>query len=167
MNESTELRYVISEDEFLAVRRLLSWRRPWIRKLVLSVFPVVGLVLALLTWWRGELITMVGALAYAVSPWVLGYVVGTPLARRYYRRSPTLHEAQAMRFDDEGVTFISTVGQSRLHWKHLIRWYQDEQRLLLFIQPGMCFIIPKRADSRGDVLPRLCALLRQHLGPAR
>ena len=44
---------------------------------------------------------------------------------------------------------------------------RDERLLLLFIQPSYCFVIPKRADADGHVLPRLCGLLRQHLGRAR
>ncbi|AOY98262.1 hypothetical protein BKK81_02350 [Cupriavidus sp. USMAHM13] len=166
MPEPAELHYRVSEDDFVAVRRVLAWPQAWVRLLALVIYPIAGAVFAGVAWSRGELVWMAGALAYAVSPWVLRYAVATPLSRRCYRRSPTLGMAATMRVDDDGVALASACGRMRLQWADIVRWYQDERLLLLFIQPSYCFVIPKRADADGHVLPRLCGLLRQHLGRA-
>ncbi len=163
------LHYTISETDYVAASRLYrqrvgTWGRVMRYALVLAglVFAVIGLLIH--TWW----LAIVGVV-YALAPWWVPRALHEPLLRRSYRKYPAMHGEQTMQIaeDGSGVIASSVAGHSNLTWPLITQWAQNEQYLLLFLQPRMYFIVPTRADLRNEVLPPLRQMLLDHVGPAK
>ncbi len=162
-----QITYQVTEDDYINAQRLHRQRSSrwahfgrWIMVLIGLAFA--GLSLFTKLWWG-----VVVGLVYATMPWWMHRLISEPLARRQYRKYPAIHQPQTLGVNDNGVVCSSIAGESRLTWNLITRWTQDDNYLLLYVQPRLYFIIPKRADNAGTVIGRLQQLLAQHLGPAR
>lgn len=160
--------YRITEADYIAALRLYHRRGSRWNRLGFGAAAALGLVFVAVglwahLWW----LTVVG-LVYAALPWWIHRLIGEPLARRHYRRYPAMHQEQSMGLEDDGsgVCASSAMGESHLSWPPIIRWVEDSDYLLLFMQPRLYLIVPKRADPQGIVVAPLQALLREHIGPA-
>ncbi|MGE8318076.1 MAG: YcxB family protein [Comamonas sp.] len=164
---TTTISYHVSEADYIAALRLYHRSHRWSGvgrvAIVVTGLVFVAAGLWLQSWW----LDLVGVL-YAALPWWLPRLIGEPLARRHYRRYPAMHQEQSVRLEEDGsgVCARSAMGESRLAWPLLIRWVEDADYLLLFMQPRLYFIVPKHADPQGAVIAPLQALLREHIGPA-
>lgn len=159
--------YQITEVDYINAQRLYRRRGSRWGYAVRWIVVLIGLAMAALglyahVWWLAIL-----AIPYASMPWWLHWLVNEPLARRQYRKYPAMHKPQSLEVSDENVRLSSVIGDSTLPWNLIIRWAEDDEYLLLFVQPRLYFIVPKRADVGGQVIARLGGLLARNVGPAR
>jgi len=158
--------YEISEQDFLnaqllAIRnssaRFVRWGR--------LVFPLSGVVL-------------LGFLAYALGQqgfsWRLipGLVVclifiSMPLLnkrkqKQFYAKSTSMHGKLSIAVDENGLQFQGPTFSSRVDWTHFCRFVEDANAFLLYQNPQVFNIIPKRGLSQNQV-ETLRALLSQNM----
>lgn len=160
--------YRVTEADYIAALRLYRRRGSRWSRLGLGAIAVLGLVFVAVGLWAHMWWLALAGLVYAALPWWIYRLIAEPLARRHYRRYPAMHQEQRVGLEDDGsgVCASSAMGESHLSWPLIIRWVDDSGYLLLFIQPRLYFIVPKRADPQGTVVTPLQALLRKHVGPA-
>ena len=61
---------------------------------------------------------------------------------------------------DDAVLMHSSLGETRLTWAMMPQWCEDANFVLLYLQPRLFFIIPKRADADGQLVEQLRQQLR-------
>ncbi len=65
-----------------------------------------------------------------------------------------------MQLLDDAVLMRSSLGETRLTWAMMPQWCEDANFVLLYLQPRLFFIIPKRADAEGQLVEQLRQQLR-------
>lgn len=81
-----------------------------------------------------------------------GHVVVFPLTfglqrwllARSYRRQPSLHGSQVLRFGREGISASSPEARGELDWSIWTSWREDEELFLLYEAAHLFVILPKR-----------------------
>ena len=161
--------YQISEDDYATAQRLYAQCGNGASRYAKYALVVIGGLLFVMGLYLKHWGLMLGSIVYAAMPWWIGRLLGEPLARRQYRRYPAMHAQQTLSLldDESGVRLTSSLGESRVTWNLIIHWGENDRYVLLFLQPRMYFIVPKRADPEQQVIPRLHALLRKHVGEPR
>ena len=167
--------FQISESDYLDAQRL--FRRSaskWARALV-GLIVLFGVAVVAAGLYAGKAWLIFLGLVYATLPWWLQVLVNNPLSRRHFRKYPAIHGPQSLSLLTQadapdgavqGVTMRSTLGETHLTWPLIHRWAENDQFLLLYLQPRMYFIVPKRADPGDQVLRPLREQLRQHVPAA-
>ncbi len=166
---SSSISYTVSEQDYLAAMRLYGKCAPFYSRFMPHVFVLQGFVSLYFGLSRSSLgLTLVGVI-YILLPWWIRWLVTTPLIQRNYRQYPAMHLPQTMSVLDsgEGLFATSAGGESRLLWSLIIQWCENDEFMLIFIQPRLFFIVPKSADPEAQLLPRIRQLLTQHVGAPR
>ncbi|QNP47134.1 YcxB family protein [Diaphorobacter aerolatus] len=160
------IQYKISESDYLAAARLYRKRASGWARALKGFLILAGVAITAFGVYRHLTGVMVAGLVYAAMPWWLQKLINEPLTRRQYRRYPAMQEQQTLSLDEAetGVTMQSMIGETRLTWEHLIRWAEDDDFILLYVQPSMYFIVPKRADPGNAVIGPLREALQRHFG---
>ena len=157
--------YLISEADYIAAQRVhMRNPRGW-TKAIWPLIAVSGLVILILgifvkSWSLGIL-----GIFYATGKWWATKLINEPWARRNYRKYPAIHAEQTLRLkeDGSGVLLSSSLGETNLTWPLVTRWLEDENYLLMYLQPRLFFIVPKRADPQNQVIEPLRKQLAEHV----
>ena len=169
--------YRITESDYIAALRLFRKNASKPAKAVVWFIAVLGICATAIGLYESRAWMVAGGVLYATMPWWLNKFINEPLARRNYRKYPAVQEPQTLTLgitssdgvnaqesaEVNGVTMQSTIGDSRLQWQHIHRWADNDDYLLLYVQPRLYFIVPKRADPDNRVLGPLRKLLSQHV----
>ena len=155
-----EVSYQISEDDYIAAQRLFRRKSSKLQGLGKLVVMLIGLLAAIVgitehKWWL-----ILGGLVYAAMPWWWFGLIGQHSVRRTYRQYPAMHEMQTLQLLDDAVLMHSSLGETRLTWAMMPQWCENANFVLLYLQPRLFFIIPKRADAEGQLVEQLRQQLR-------
>ena len=161
----TSIRFHITEDDYVAAQRLhmrTAMRRSakWVVVFCILLYAAFGAWHRI--WWAVAI-----ALSALALPWLIDTVLLGFTARRSYRRYPAMHGEQTLTVTNDGVQATSTMGNTDLRWPMVIRWAEDAEFMLLYLQPRMYFIVPLRADTDGTVGAQLREQLLRHVGQPR
>ncbi|MBF5005483.1 YcxB family protein [Diaphorobacter caeni] len=161
--------YQITENDYATAQRLFAQCGSRAGHFVKFAIVGIGALLFGMGLYLKHWGLILGSFVYAAMPWWIGRLIGEPLARRQYRRYPAMHMPQTLSLldDESGALLTSSLGESRVAWNLIIHWGENDSYLLLFLQPRMYFIVPKRADPEQLVIGRLRTLLRERVGEPR
>ena len=67
------------------------------------------------------------------------------LSRRQFKKIKALHQPVSMTADDDGIMLSSARGEGKTNWAAYETWRESKVSFLLYPQPAMFYIIPKRA----------------------
>ena len=145
-----EVSYQISEDEYIVAQRLFRRKSSKLQGLGKLVVMLIGLLAAIVgitehKWWL-----ILGGLVYAAMPWWWFGLIG----------QHSVHEMQTLQLLDDAVLMHSSLGETRLTCAMMPQWCEDANFVLLYLQPRLFFIIPKRADADGQLIEQLRQQLR-------
>jgi hypothetical protein len=87
------------------------------------------------------------------------------LWRWQYSKIDALKREFIAEVDEEGITSSTEVARSEMKWTVFIRWYEGKKAFLLYTQPRLFHIYPKRAFGPGEV-DEFRALLQRRI-PAK
>jgi YcxB-like protein len=79
--------------------------------------------------------------------------------RLQFRRMKALHEPIYFEACEGGVTFRTPKGESKINWGGFEKWDESERSFLLYVQPRLYFLVPKRVLDAEQA-----AVLRDFLG---
>ncbi|MDH0897154.1 MULTISPECIES: YcxB family protein [unclassified Pseudomonas] len=105
----------------------------------------------------------------AVACGALGYFAVLYLtipfnARKQFRENRAIRNEIAVDATQDGVSFKSDSGESRLQWSDIHRWKGGNGIYLLYVTSHMFHIVPARAIPAE---PQWVELLSTHVGPGR
>lgn len=157
---------LISEDEYVRANKLftrLSRRqRPY--------YAVVSVVLLGLALFAKSNILQFAA-SFGLVSGVLGHVVvrhgiAPWQTRRQYRVYRAAQEPFDIKLEGEGLRFSGPNNDSLLKWGHLMRWRENTEFVLVYQNPRLYHIIPKRLSSDGFDIEALISSLNKCVGHA-
>lgn len=169
------IEFNITEDDFVDFQRQFARLRPWYTKLVprfAEVMIVILLLLLLLAFTEG---TNVGLQTLnTLGPLVLLLAVIVAYFRffsRYQsrllcRKSQNLLGAMILDASNESFSVVSTRGRTQDDWTSFRKFSETDRLFMLFMDPPLCTVIPKRAFT-PDQLEEFRTLLREKIGPAK
>lgn len=158
------IRYLVSEDEY--VRANLLFGRPTRRRQIWLASAAALLVFVML-FAASDLqrLGAVGALAGgALGYWLLRYVHAPWQTRRQYRAYPAAHQPIDVNLEAEGLRVVDADSSCLLRWDRLVGWREDREFVLLYQNPRLYHIVPKRLEPVGLDLHGMLETLRSRLG---
>jgi hypothetical protein len=66
------------------------------------------------------------------------------LYRMRFNRTKALHESIHFEAGDDGVVFRTKRGESTTKWEGVEKWWESKGIFLLYLQPRLFFVVPKR-----------------------
>lgn len=173
-----QMTYSLSEQQFCNAQRLhFSFRPRWVRW-IFTLVGILGLPILGTGLFHRDVILSIAGFIY--SSILLLYIPAMarlvqrgierlmrPRLLRIFRRSPSLHQQSHVELRDGEMHLQSETGQGVLPWKHITQWAEDEDSVLLYLQPRLFIIVPKEADPQSRFVTALRAQLLDHIGPAR
>ena len=162
---TTALTYLISEADYIAAQRVhMRNPRGW-TKVIWPLVAILGLFFLIVGIHQKSWALSILGIFYGSVKWWTTKLINEPLARLNYRKYPAIHAEQTLRLkeDGSGVLLSSSLGETNLVWPLVTRWLEDENYLLMYLQPRLFFVVPKRADPQGGVLLALRGLLGEHV----
>jgi len=149
------IEYEISEEDFANAQRLAVKNSPmriirWSR-LVLPLFGVGGLAFLFhavaqqgFSW---RVVPAAGFCALFVSlPLLTGWE-----RRRLYARTTGLQGRLSLGVDESGLRFQGTTFSSEIRWAHFHKFIEDGKSFLLYSNPQVFHIVPKRNLSAAEI----------------
>ena len=88
-------------------------------------------------------------LAFYLGLFFLRY--GNFLWRLQYKKIDSLKRESTVEINDEGITASTEAARSEIKWISYTRWYESKTLFLLYQQPRLFNIYPKRAFGPGEV----------------
>jgi hypothetical protein len=165
--ETMRAEYEITEQDFYAAQQLAIRHSPqrfirWTR----WVLPGCGV--ALLVFLVSVLIRIGFSVRLIPGLAICSLFIFLPLLNRrsqksLYARTPGLHGRRSVEADDDGLEFSGTSFTSQVAWDNFTSFLEDEKSFLLYQNPQVFNIIPKRTLS-ADQIARLRAYLDQKIG---
>lgn len=166
--------YTLTLAQFIDAHALhLSFKPRWFQFLLVFLL-LAGLVLLGTGLFHHKYGLALGGLVYCLFPLLFFKPMVawrnkllTPLYRRTFLRSPSLTQTSHLELQDGVLHVQSDTGAGKLPWNFIIRWAEDENCMLLYLQPRLFLILPKQADPQPSFLALLREQLLEHVGPAR
>lgn len=156
--------YRISESEYVSVMQLDS--KPTHRALM--VYLVVATLLFLLilfTLEKHRVFSAIGGLVGGtLGILAVQYVAVPVLARRQYRKYEFLRGELTLEISTEGIKMSAENGESKLPWKHMLKWRQSDKFILIYVLPKLFYIVPKTLADKGFDVAGLVEKLHKHIG---
>ena len=156
-----EAEYTITEDEYVKANKLFSIptrKHKYIYAIAIVVLTVAALV-------GGDTIVRgvaLGGLIGGGGGFVISRYLYAPWkTRRMYRNYAAAREPVTIQIKDEGVKFISEMGESTIGWRHILRWREDSEFVLIYQAPHLYHVVPKRV---GDITYQISEALTNHVG---
>jgi hypothetical protein len=139
--------YSINEQDFVRAQRLAMKRSPqFVTRWMFSVIPGFGAVLLaimiFLVATRGLKSNMPG-LVVAVTLLLFPLITKRNI-HRAYKVSTNIRGTLSVEADRDGVSFQGPTFSSRLAWGHYSRFLEDNHTFLLFQNPKIFNVVPKR-----------------------
>lgn len=157
---------LISEDEYVRANKLftrLSRRQKVYYALASAV--LLGLVVfakSNILQFEAFFVLVGGVLGHLVmrhgiAPWQ---------TRRQYRVYRAAQEPFDIELEGEGLRFSGPNNDSLLKWGHLMRWRENQEFVLVYQNPRLYHIVPKRLSSDGFDIEALISNLERGVGNA-
>lgn len=133
--------------------------------IILGGIGVILLLIGILTQYK---FIAFGSLIGGIVGYFITMKVTIPYrAKKQYLEYKALHHEISMTLLDQGITFSSESGESRLKWNDFVKWKSSENICLLYITSNMFHIVPLSAISSDDTSRKLISLLSEHVGPKK
>lgn len=173
-----ELTYTLTEKQFCDAQRLhFSFKPRWLNW-IFTLCGVLGLPLLGAGLYAHNYILATAGFVYNcllllhIKPIAKLALHGSqyllrPRLLRIFRNSPSLHQQSHVELRDGLMHLQSENGSGVLPWKHIIRWAEDKDSVLLYLQPQLFIIVPKEIDPQSAFIMPLREQLQAHVGPAR
>ncbi len=71
--------------------------------------------------------------------------------RRQFRKLKSLHKPMEISVGDEVILYRSATGESKSRWEAFEAWKESKKSFLLYTQPRLFFIVPKRVMQTDEV----------------
>ena len=147
-----EADYTITEREYVQANSLYS--RITKKQFVISLIVII--VLIILAYAAGDSAIRGGALGALIGG-IGGYIINRFLiapfrTKRFYRSYAAIKEPCTLKLQNEGVKFLSNAGEALIEWKHILKWRDDENFILIYQAPHLYHIVPKRLGVITDKL---------------
>ena len=158
--------YLISEDEYVRANKLFT--RLSRKRSAYYALAAAGLF-GLAVFAKSDTIQF--AAFFGLVGGVIGYlVIRHGLApwqtRRQYRVYRAAQEPLDIELEDEGLRFRSSSTDSLLKWEHLMQWRENQEFVLVYQNPRLYHIIPKKLSSDSFDIAALISRLEGVVGRA-
>ena len=158
---SVEVEYTITEDEYVKANMLFSI--PTRKHKYMYAVTVTILVIAALI---GNDAVVRGAALGGLIGGGGGFLISRYMyapwkTRRMYRNYAAASEPVTIQLKDEGIKFLSDMGESTIGWRHILRWRENSEFVLVFQAPHLYHVIPKRV---GEIAYQISEALLNHVG---
>jgi hypothetical protein len=94
------------------------------------------------------------------------YVRSGLLYRRQFRKIKALQRPMQMAFDNDEIVYTSPTAQAKILWSAFEDWRESKNSFLLYPQPRMFYIVPKRA-IQADQIPAFRSILEARIHKSR
>ncbi len=165
-----KITYRITADEYADAQRAHcsskpSWR--WRTRISIAVAVLLLAGSVAVTIFDPEMGVMMRPVVIILSIWFCLFLLryGNFLWRWQYKKNDSLKRECTAEINDEGVTSSTEAAHSEMKWISFIRWYEGKNVFLLYQQPRIFNIVPKRAFGPGE-LEQFRDLLQRKI-PAR
>jgi len=150
-----QIEYKISEQDFIDAQRLAIRNSPqrlvrWTRW-VLPLFGV-GLLIFLITAVarQGFSVRMVPGAAFIV------FFISLPLLNRnaqkkLYAKTKSMHGKLSLEASEQGLQFRGPTVSSQVGWSNFYRFFEDEKSFVIYQNPQVFNIVPKRELSPDQI----------------
>ena len=71
--------------------------------------------------------------------------------RKRFQKIKAFKMPMEVKVEDEGITYTSAHSQSKLLWSAFEKWLESGKNFLMYTQPNLFFIVPKRALSEEQI----------------
>ena len=75
------------------------------------------------------------------------------VSRRQFKKIKALHEPVSMTADSDGIIMSNARAEGKTNWTAYETWRESKASFLLYPQPAVFYIIPKRALGEEGVAP--------------
>lgn len=151
------VRFSLTQQQFVHAARLHA--RPSKARRLFHL--LITLFVAYSAWTQFQLGNSGYALMLvAILPLALNmHLLVTPLFSQMYRRNPALAEPLSIQLRHDGIETDSVNGRQLLSWQQIVRWREDDESLLLYINARQYLTLPKSIASQGFDFDQLRAQL--------
>ena len=160
--------YTISEADYASAQKLAIKRmKPLQYRLTLVWLPAFGLLLLGFLFYTGYRQGFSTSLApgFFVSIFFLSLWVTTKQSiRKGYAKSTNMHGQLTLDISDDGLNFRGITFNSQVTWDHFSRFVEDKDCYVLFQNPLIFNIVPKRCLS-DEQSAQLRDFFAHHIGP--
>ena len=161
MEVDLEAEYIISEREYVQASKLYAR----LTKKHVMVSLVIITILIAVAYFAGNSVfrgAAIGGLAGGVGGYLICRFLFAPWkTKRLYRSYAAIKEPCTVKNHDEGVKFLSKSGEALIEWKHIMKWRQDDEFLLIYQAPHLYHLIPKRL---GTIVNHIVERLIENVG---
>jgi len=150
--------FELTEDDFVDAQ--LSYVRSQYRKpkiaiplAVFALFAIVGCIFSLIAH-RSQSARQFAPMVFLViaGAVILAYLFSGHPFRRQFRKIRALHVPLQITLSDSEIVYTSENGESKTGWGAIERWQESKGSFMLFTQPRMFFIVPKRVMQPGQIV---------------
>ncbi len=153
-----QIKYTITEEEFVEAQKLYHSGRPLIHRISSRILMVLGFALAalgvfLLIWSRDQQpvgnplsMVLVGVIFVFVT-----VLYPNLIAKRTFAKDGRLRQEFTVDFTDQGVEASSATSTGRNDWCNYVRFAESKNVFLSYLSARLFSIFPKRAFAPGEV----------------
>ena len=150
--------FELTEDDFVDAQ--LSFVRSQYQKpkvaIPLAIFALLAVVgcICLLIDPRSQSARQFAPMVYLViaGAAILTYLFSGHPFRRQFRKIRALHAPLQVTLTDSEIVYTSENGQSKTNWGAIERWQESKGSFMLFTQPRVFFIVPKRVMQPEQIV---------------
>lgn len=161
----TTFQYTLTEAQFIAAQRLHVSLRSRGQKLLRGLTLLLGVAVVAGSLYEHTYWLLLAGLIAIFAPWLSWTFTTLPRLLQTYRSSPALQQSNCIALRDGQLCTGTDQADSTLPWSHIIQWAENEQSLLLYLQPQLFIIVPKNSDAPPDLFSALREQLQAQVGP--
>ncbi len=158
--------YTISEKDFASAQGLaIKQMKPLGGRLILQWLPTFGLLLlgfVLYTGFKQGFSTSLAPGLFVPLFFLSLWFTTKQTIRKSYAKSTNMHGQLILDIDDDGLHFQGPTFNSQVTWNHYSRFCEDKDSFVIFQNPSIFNIIPKRCLSEEQT-PVLRELFTRHI----
>ncbi len=151
-----KITYRITPEEYGEAHRAHAsskalWR--WRNRISLTIIIIFLAVSIAVSIFDSEMRVMVRPAIILFSGLLVLLFLGRSnlLWRRQYNKIDSLKRESTVEIREDGITASTEAARSEIKWISFIRWYESKTLFLLYQQPSLFSIYPKRAFEPGEV----------------
>ena len=146
--------YEISEQDHLLAQRLARKGFPLSDRWMIIFLPWFGLAILVAVIFHivqnGFSTNVLPGFVVPVLCLSMPIIVRRAIHKQYVS-SPNLHGPRSLDVDDAGMHFQSATFSSQISWSHFSRFLEDQNSFVLFQDPKIFTIVPKRQLSPEQI----------------
>ena len=131
----------------------------------LVILALTGTLLFAIGFSTGHRVLSIGGLIGGISGYYCVLFLLIPFnAKKQYRQNRAVRNEISMQMEEQGITFKSESGESRLQWRDIHKWKFTPGVYILYITNNMFHIVPAKALPNEQLFS---GSLTEHIGPAK